>query len=48
MTVFLLIRLQTIDQLEGWIDDYNNKAPHSALSMRSPVEYIKLIIQVRQ
>jgi putative transposase len=26
-------------QLGGWIDDYNTQAPHSALGMRSPVEY---------
>ena len=25
--------------LGGWIDDYNTQAPHSALGMRSPVEY---------
>jgi len=26
-------------QLGGWFDDYNTQAPHSALGMRSPVEY---------
>jgi len=26
-------------QLRGWIEDYNTRAPHSALGMRSPVEY---------
>ena len=26
-------------QLDGWIDDYNGQAPHSALGMRSPAEY---------
>ena len=26
-------------QLSGWIEDYNTRAPHSALRMRSPVEY---------
>ncbi len=26
-------------QLEGWIEDYNTRAPHSALGMRSPAEY---------
>lgn len=30
-----------IDHLEGWIEDYNQKAPHSALDMRSPMEYIQ-------
>lgn len=26
-------------QLSGWFDDYNTRAPHSALGMRSPAEY---------
>jgi transposase InsO family protein len=26
-------------QLSGWIQDYNTRAPHSALGMRSPAEY---------
>ena len=26
-------------QLGGWLEDYNTQAPHSALGMRSPVEY---------
>jgi transposase InsO family protein len=26
-------------QLGGWFDDYNIRAPHSALGMRSPTEY---------
>ena len=26
-------------QLGGWIEDYNTRAPHSALGMRSPIEY---------
>ena len=26
-------------QLRGWIEDYNTRAPHSALGMRSPAEY---------
>jgi putative transposase len=26
-------------QLGGWIDDYNTRAPHSALGMRSPADY---------
>ena len=29
------------DLLEEWVYDYNHKAPHSALGMKSPVEYIK-------
>ena len=28
-----------LTQLGGWIDDYNTQAPHSALGIRSPVEY---------
>ena len=28
-----------LTQLSGWIEDYNTRAPHSALGMRSPVEY---------
>jgi len=26
-------------QLSGWLQDYNTRAPHSALGMRSPAEY---------
>jgi len=26
-------------QLAEWIEDYNTRAPHSALGMRSPAEY---------
>jgi putative transposase len=26
-------------QLSGWFDDYNTRAPRSALGMRSPTEY---------
>jgi transposase InsO family protein len=26
-------------QLGGWFDDYNTRAPHSALGMRSPADY---------
>lgn len=29
-------------QLAGWMEDYNEKAPHKALKMMSPREYIKL------
>ena len=28
-----------LTQLGGWIDDYDTQAPHSALGIRSPVEY---------
>jgi transposase InsO family protein len=27
-------------QLGGWIEDYNTRAPHSALGMRSPGDYL--------
>ena len=27
-------------QLSGWIDDDNTRAPHSALGMRNPVDYL--------
>ena len=26
-------------QLRGWLEDYNTRAPNSALGMRSPVDY---------
>ncbi len=26
-------------QLSGWIEDYNTRAPHAAMGMRSPAEY---------
>ncbi len=26
-------------QVSAWIDDYNREAPHSALNIRSPVEF---------
>ncbi len=29
-----------LEQLPKWIDDYNNKAPHKALKMLSPREYL--------
>ena len=32
---------KTMNLLEKWFYDYNHKAPHSALGMKSPVEYIK-------
>ena len=35
----------TIKQLKAWFDDYNNIAPHSALDMMSPKEYLKSINQ---
>ena len=28
-----------LDQLAGWFDDYNRRAPHSALGGRPPTEY---------
>jgi hypothetical protein len=28
-----------LEQLSGRIEDYNTRAPHSALGMRSPAEY---------
>jgi putative transposase len=28
-----------IEQIQGWFDDYNEVAPHSALGMKSPREY---------
>ena len=28
--------------IPGWIDEYNNYAPHSALEMKTPTEYFKL------
>ena len=34
---------QVIKQLKGWFDDYNNIAPHSALDMLSPREYLQKI-----
>ncbi len=35
-------------QLGGWIDDYNRQAPHSALGMRSPVDYRALASASRE
>lgn len=32
-----------LEMLPGWIDDYNKVAPHSALGMLSPMEYIRKI-----
>ena len=29
------------DQLPGWFKDYNENAPHSALKMMAPKEYIR-------
>ena len=28
-------------QLQGWFDDYNEKAPHKGLNMVSPRQYIE-------
>ncbi len=30
---------RVIDQIPGWIDDYNTFAPHSSLGMKTPVEF---------
>jgi len=29
------------DQIQGWIDEYNNYAPHSALDMKTPLEFFE-------
>lgn len=29
-----------LKMLEGWFADYNQIAPHSALGMKSPMEYL--------
>ena len=34
-----LAKPRGLAQLGGWFDDYNRRAPHSALGMRSPVDY---------
>lgn len=31
-----------IDQIQGWVDEYNGFAPHSALKMKTPNEYFNL------
>lgn len=31
-----------IEQIQGWIDDYNSFAPHSALKMKTSNEYFSL------
>jgi len=33
--------LTVLDQLPGWIEDYNENHPHSGLRMRSPREFIR-------
>jgi putative transposase len=33
--------LSALRQLAGWVDDYNENHPHSALRMRSPREFIR-------
>jgi transposase InsO family protein len=30
-----------LDQIAGWLEDYNENHPHSGLRMRSPREYIR-------
>lgn len=32
-----------LEQVPGWIADYNANAPHSSLGMRSPLEYRRLV-----
>ena len=32
-----------LEQVPGWIADYNHNAPHSSLGMKSPVEYRRLV-----
>jgi len=34
-----------LEMLPGWIEDYNNIAPHSGLGMKSPREYRELTNQ---
>ncbi len=31
-----------LNQIQGWIDEYNQYAPHSALEMKTPLEYYQL------
>ena len=31
--------------LNGWIEDYNEKHPHSGLKMRSPREHIRALLE---
>ena len=35
-----------LDQVPGWIADYNGVAPHSALGFRSPRQYRAEVLQV--
>ena len=30
------------DQIQGWIDEYNDYAPHSSLNMKTPSEYYNM------
>jgi putative transposase len=30
---------RVLEQIPGWIADYNTQAPHSALGMKSPAEF---------
>lgn len=30
-----------MEQLQGWFDDYNEKAPHKGLNMMPPRRYIQ-------
>jgi transposase InsO family protein len=34
------VREKQIVCANGWIEDYNTRAPHSALGMQSPADYL--------
>ena len=36
---YVFVTAQKATERSGWIEDYNTRAPHSALGMRSPVDY---------